>query len=150
MKKRTLIYDYLSFGLFLNQARAGHRPAHAWFLKTFLCRHLYACLYVSVYTVCVCLPSRLLITSGVMWRDMESIWLVKQGLQLLYSMAAVVVISGGHGLRIETRCSNQPNKNKLLLYGCYYHFNNGCTQAARRSASVITVVCMNVRVYQGV
>ena len=38
--------------------------------------------------VCVCLyvcpPPRLLITSGVMWRDMHLIRLVKQVLQLLY------------------------------------------------------------------
>ena len=34
--------------------------------------------------MCVCLPPRLLITSGVMWRDMDLIQLVKQVLQLLY------------------------------------------------------------------
>ena len=36
--------------------------------------------------VCVfaCPPSRLLITSGMMWRDMDLIRLVKQVLQLLY------------------------------------------------------------------
>ena len=34
--------------------------------------------------VCVCLCPRLLITSGVIWRDMNLIQLVKQVLQLLY------------------------------------------------------------------
>ena len=34
--------------------------------------------------LCVCPPPRLLITSGVMWRDMDLIRLVKQVLQLLY------------------------------------------------------------------
>ena len=64
---------------FLNQARAGRRPARAWFLKIdpvrFVCMR--AC-------VCVCPRPRLLITSGVMWRDIDLIWLVKQILQLLY------------------------------------------------------------------
>ena len=46
----------------LNQARPGHRMACTWFLKI----------------ECVCLPSRLLITSGVMWHDVDSIRLVKQ------------------------------------------------------------------------
>ena len=45
------------------------------FLKLFLCGHLY---------VCVCPFLRLLITSGVMWHDMEPMQLVKQVLQLLY------------------------------------------------------------------
>ena len=64
----------LSYLNFLNQARAGLRPARAWFLEI-----------VPVRTsVCVCLcacecpPPRLLITSGVMWRDMDPIQLVKQ------------------------------------------------------------------------
>ena len=41
------------------------------------------CVCVCVF-VCVCPSLRLLITSGVMWSDMDSIRLVKQGLQLLY------------------------------------------------------------------
>ena len=71
------------------------------FLQLFLCGRQYMCLCVCVYVcvcvgmcvcvwvcvyvcVCVCPPLRLLITSGVMWHDMGSIWLVKQVLQLLY------------------------------------------------------------------
>ena len=34
--------------------------------------------------VCACPPPRLLLTSGVMWHDMDPIRLVKQVLQLLY------------------------------------------------------------------
>ena len=34
--------------------------------------------------MCVCPPLRLLITSDVMWRDMDPIQLVKEILQLLY------------------------------------------------------------------
>ena len=69
--------------------------ACVWFLKI-----------VSVQTsvcvfVCVCPPPRLLITSGVMWRDMDPYdWLNK-----FYScyMVTVVVIVNGRGLGIVTR-----------------------------------------------
>ena len=50
--------------------------------------------------VCVCLRPRLLITSGVMWRDIDPIGLVKQALQLY--MVTVVVIVNGRGLAIGT------------------------------------------------
>ena len=46
---------------FLNQAHAG-----SGLLKLFLCGCLYAYL-------CVCPPPMLLITSGMMWHDMDSI-----------------------------------------------------------------------------
>ena len=65
---------------FLNQVRAGLRPACAWFFEIVSVR---TSVCVCVF-VCVCPPSRLLITSGVMWRDMDLIRLVKQVLQLLY------------------------------------------------------------------
>ena len=52
-----------SMKLFLNQVRAGlHTPG---FLKLIWCGCLYACMFVSA--------SRLLITSGVMWRNIDSI-----------------------------------------------------------------------------
>ena len=46
------------------------------------------------------------------------IWTQYDWLNKGYSfyMAAVVVIGDGRGLRIEGCHSNQPNKNKLLLY----------------------------------
>ena len=56
------------------------------------------CVCVFVF---VCVPSRLLITSGVMWHDMDPIRLVKQVLQMY--MATVVVIGNGCGLGIGTR-----------------------------------------------
>ena len=70
---------------FLNQACA-------WFPKivsvqTSVCVFVSVCVCVCVFVcvfVCVCPPLRLLITSGVMWRDMDPIQLVKQVLQLLY------------------------------------------------------------------
>ena len=52
---------------FLNQACAGRGPG---FLKLFLCGCLYVCLCMCL---CVCPPPRLLITSGVMWHDMDPI-----------------------------------------------------------------------------
>ena len=67
------MHDFLK--IFLNQARAG-LCVHG-FLKLILCGCLYACVFV-------CPPPRLLITSGVMWHDMDLMRLVKQVLQLLY------------------------------------------------------------------
>ena len=53
---------------FLNQACAGYRPTHAWFLKIDSVRivGMRACV-----RVCPC--PRLLITSGMMWHDMKPI-----------------------------------------------------------------------------
>ena len=55
--------------------------ARAWFLKVEPMRivSMRVCLCVCVCVcVCVCPPPRLLITSGVMWRDIDPIRLVKQ------------------------------------------------------------------------
>ena len=52
---------------------------HAWFLK------IDPVWIVGMHVrLCVCLSLRLLVTSGVMWHDMNLIRLVKQVLQLLY------------------------------------------------------------------
>ena len=67
--------------LFLNQERTSLRPTHAWFLKIDPVQIVGMRVCVCV---CVCPRQRLLITSGVMWRDMDLIPLVKQVLQLLY------------------------------------------------------------------
>ena len=72
------VVSYISF---LNQARAGLWPARAWFLKIDPVRIV--CMRACV-CVCVCPRPRLLITSGVMWHDIDLIRLVKQVLQLLY------------------------------------------------------------------
>ena len=72
-------------GKFLNQVSASLWPAHTWFLKivsvwTSVCVFVCVCLLCA----CVCPPPRLLITSGMMWRDKNPIRLVKEVLQLLY------------------------------------------------------------------
>ena len=69
--------------MFLNQARAGHRPSRAWFLKIDPVRIVGMRVRVCA-CVCVCPRPRLLITSGVIWCDTNLIRLVKQVLQLLY------------------------------------------------------------------
>ena len=47
--------------------------------------HVFVCVCVCLRVcVCVCPPSRLLITSGMIWLDMDPIRLVKQVLQLLH------------------------------------------------------------------
>ena len=96
---------------FLNQARSGRRLARAWFLKivsvqTSVCVFVCVCVHVRVFflCVCVCLLPRLLITSGMMWRDMDPCdWLNK-----FYScyMETVVVIVDGHGLGIGMHCTH--------------------------------------------
>ena len=48
---------------FLNQARTSHRPVRVWLLKIV---SVQTSICVCVF-VCVCLPPRLLITSGMIW-----------------------------------------------------------------------------------
>ena len=93
------------YALFL---QAGH--------KLFLCGHLYVYVFVrmcacSCMCVCVC-P----VTSGIMWFNMDPIWLVKQVLQLLYDPT------------IEEHCRNQASKSKLMLWKPWIHFNSHLTQ----------------------
>ena len=76
------------------------------FLLLLLSRKL---IYMCVH-VCVCLPSRLLLTSSVIWAPYDC-------LNKFYSfcMAAVVDILG---LSIDLHCRNQPiaNKSKPLIH----------------------------------
>ena len=67
-------------------------PVRAWFLSVDVCMHV--CL-------CVCPPPGLLITSSVMWCDMDP-------LNKFYGfcMAAVVGIVSGCGFSIHMRCEN--------------------------------------------
>ena len=60
--------------------KPGACQPHAWFLKIDPMR-----IVGMRVCVCVCPRPRLLMTSGVMWHDMELIQLVMQVLQLLYS-----------------------------------------------------------------
>ena len=46
---RTCVYCKLS-KILLNQARAGHRPARAWFLEITFIAPKYVCVYVCVST----------------------------------------------------------------------------------------------------
>ena len=73
--------------------------------------------------MCACPPPRLLITSGITWRDMDPMQLVKQVLQLY--MATVVAIVNGRGLGIGTRRTEQPHKSLLALYKALIHYNSG-------------------------
>jgi len=62
---------------FLNKAHAGLWPVRAWFLEITFVRDV--CMRVCVCVcVCVCPPPRLLITSGLIWCEIELLWLVKQ------------------------------------------------------------------------
>ena len=77
----------------------------AWFLENCVCMCVVCvCMFVCVYVcVCVC-PPRVLITSGVMWHDMNPYdWLNK-----LYScyMATAVIIVNRHSLDIDMRHGN--------------------------------------------
>ena len=77
----TLQYSLLQCNvvkLWCMLACGWHAPG---FLKLFVCRRLYVCV---CFCMCLCSPLWLLKTSGMMWHDMDTIWLVKQGLQLLY------------------------------------------------------------------
>ena len=61
----------------------------SWLFENFVRTSVYVCVFACVCMcvcvhVCVCLSPRLLITSGVMWQDMDPIRLVKQARQLLY------------------------------------------------------------------
>ena len=66
-------------------------------------------------------------------------------------MAAVVIIGGGRGLKVEACHRNQPNKGTLLLHKPLLTYTltfllNSCTQATRRNVSVIKVgvMCMGL------
>ena len=65
---------------FLNQLFISVRFVHAWFLEIdFIC-DMCACMCVPVHH-----PLRLLITSGMMSYDIDTVGLVKQVLQLLHA-----------------------------------------------------------------
>ena len=73
--------------------------------------------------MCVCLPPRLLITSGVMWCDIDLYdWLNK-----IYGfcMAAVVGIVSGRGLSFHTPLAK---KCGLMLYKPLLHCNSHLKQ----------------------
>ena len=113
------------FPFFLNQASAGlwagvHMVSMNWYCPRSVC-------------VCVCLPPRLAISSGVIWnwtchvksirKDETYIYIYILDPLRYYSfcMAAIIDIVSRRGLRIEARCRNHPNKSKLSLYKPLLH-----------------------------
>ena len=70
--------------IILNQARTGHRPVRAWFLEIDPVRDVCMCMSV-------CLPPRLLITSGVIWCDIDPYdWLNKlYGFYTAFTLSAI-------------------------------------------------------------
>ena len=111
-----------------------------WFLEIDLVREV---------CVSVCLPPRLVITSGVMWRDMDPYdWLNKY---YSFFMAAIVGIISRRGFRIKAHHRNQPNKSKLVLYKPLIRLYRHSKQpyiSNKTNASVIKVcvVCVGVHV----
>ena len=67
--------------------------------------------------MCVCIyvsAPEVFNTSGVMWHDLDSVWLVNIVLQLY--MTAVVDIVSWCGLSIDVHCRNEHSKSKLAMY----------------------------------
>ena len=73
------------FCLFWQFFKPGCGQRTPCFLKSFLCRHLYVC-------ICVSTPEATK-TSGVMWSDIDPIWLVKN-LYCCYMVIIVGIITG--------------------------------------------------------
>ena len=71
-KISVILESGIKLSLFLNQMCAGLQLAHIWFLNIALSANVSMCVYV-----CVCPPPRLLITSGMMWYDIDPICLVE-------------------------------------------------------------------------
>ena len=110
---QTETADY--WEILLNQASSGHRQTCAWFLEVDLVHKVCVCVSVSA-----CLPLWLVITSGVMWCDMNPYdWLNRFH---SFCMAAIISIISRRGPTIKACCRNQPNKNKLVLYKPLLHF----------------------------
>ena len=86
----------------------------------------------------MCLPLRILITSGAIWTQYD--WLNKF---YNFYITAIVSIVSRYGLTIEACHSNQPNKSKLTLCKPLLHFNRRLKQlyikVTRWNASVIKV-----------
>ena len=85
-----------------NQVCASHRPVSTWFLEV-----AFVLMSVCVY-MCVCPPPRSLITSGMIWCDIDPVGLIKQVLwifpifQLIY-MTLDTYKMDGHDLSNAAR-----------------------------------------------
>ena len=95
-----ILIMYFTWPCFLNQVHASHRQVRAWFLKIDPLQNIGMRVYV-----CVCPHPRLLLTSGVMWCDMDLsyYWLNK-----FYScyMATIAIIVDGRSLGIDMHHGN--------------------------------------------
>ena len=96
----------------------------------------YACVFIFM---CVCLPLRLLITSGMIWTLYD--WLAKF---CSFYTAAVVDIISRCGLNIDTHCTNQPNNSKLVLYKTVFQNICKCITIHNTSVVKVCVVCMGI------
>ena len=76
---QRLVFRYYNINLFKSGAR---RPMASACLVSYNCFCANVCKCVSMF---VCPSPRLLITSGLMWCDMDPIQLIKQVLRVLYS-----------------------------------------------------------------
>ena len=99
--------------------KPGTRPAagHTWFLEIVLACTL-VCLHVCVCVcVCVCPPQRPLITSGMIWCDIDCVQLVKQVLQLSVTLYDTCHLKmDGHGHINTARHERLPKKTKVTWY----------------------------------
>ena len=71
--KLCYVYAHVAVDSFLNQACMGYRPVRAWFLRI---ASVHECLYARVFVcvcTCMCPHPRLLITSGMVWCDIDLI-----------------------------------------------------------------------------
>ena len=72
--------------------------------------------------MCVHPPPRLLITSGVMWCDMDSISLVKQVLQLSYGSCSMLSVMG-MALELKRIVETYLIRVSYCCVSYYLHFN---------------------------
>ena len=99
-----------------------HAPG---FLKSFLFMHQYV--YVCMCAcVSVCLPPRPLITSGVIWRDIGHVWLVKPILQLF----SLLPLINWMGIVLVTQC---------VVHARQRFWNWRCTSHRRRRINYLPV-----------
>ena len=74
---------------FLNQACTSLWQMHAWLLKNLIYADI--CMFVCV-NVCVCLPLRLLITSGIIWTTYD--WVNKFYSSYMTTVVRIIIWSG--------------------------------------------------------
>ena len=126
----SVIAEFNAPLVFLHQACVGRRwvqaadecrPQGCACLVSWNCFGL--CISMSV-CVCVCVPSRALITSGMIWYDIDRVWLVKEVLQFFPAIScfiwhlqwAAINKMDGCGLIYTARHECLPKKTKVMWY----------------------------------